>query len=70
LIRWSRRYNLLVAAGRTGHDGRAPHTIGETPRLLPGHRVLDLGCGTGTLAVALAGRVRPDGSVDWRRRFP
>jgi ubiquinone/menaquinone biosynthesis C-methylase UbiE len=37
--------------------------ICDTAKLRPGHRVLDLACGTGYPAVSAAERVRPGGSV-------
>jgi ubiquinone/menaquinone biosynthesis C-methylase UbiE len=63
LIRWPRRYDLLLAAGLAGRGGRLRTQIADTLGLVPGHHVLDVGCGTGTLAFALAGRIQPDGSV-------
>jgi ubiquinone/menaquinone biosynthesis C-methylase UbiE len=41
-------------------ENSAPHLL---PHLRPGQRVLDLGCGPGTITVDLARRVSPGGSV-------
>ena len=38
------------------------------PHLLPGQRVLDVGCGPGTITAEIADRVGPDGSVLGHRR--
>ena len=40
-----------------------PERIARSVSIAPGQRVLDVACGTGVLARALAGRVQPGGSV-------
>lgn len=63
LIRWPRRYDLLVGAALAGRGGRVRSQIADALSLNPGQDVLDFGCGTGTLTLTLAGRVGPDGST-------
>jgi ubiquinone/menaquinone biosynthesis C-methylase UbiE len=64
-IRWAGLYDSLVSpvswllgGGRTF----AQATV-ELAGLAPGERVLDVGCGTGTLALAAARQVGPQGEV-------
>jgi len=63
VIHWATVYDLTSGLlGRRGHQLRA--SIADRLQLAPGDRVLDVGCGPGRLAVVLAQRVGPTGSVN------
>jgi ubiquinone/menaquinone biosynthesis C-methylase UbiE len=63
LIHCAGLYDLAIGLlGRRGRQLRA--SIADRLNLGSGDRVLDVGCGTGRLAVVLAQRVGPNGSVN------
>ncbi len=64
LIRWPRRYDLIAAIAFAGRGRRFRAQLARQLDLRPGRRVLDVGCGTGTLTLALARVVGPNGSAD------
>jgi ubiquinone/menaquinone biosynthesis C-methylase UbiE len=62
LIHWARAYDLVNGLfGRRGR--RLRESFADDLGLQAGDRVLDVGCGTGRLAITFAGRVAPSGSV-------
>ena len=61
LIHWARVYDL--AAGLRGRR-RLRTMVADDLQLQSGDHVLDVGCGTGRLAIVLAERVGATGSVD------
>jgi demethylmenaquinone methyltransferase/2-methoxy-6-polyprenyl-1,4-benzoquinol methylase/phosphoethanolamine N-methyltransferase len=63
LIRWPRLYDLFVKVASLGGEARIRARIIAAGELEPGRRALDVGCGTGTLALAAADAVGPTGRV-------
>jgi ubiquinone/menaquinone biosynthesis C-methylase UbiE len=52
VIHWATRYDILVAVMTLGRERRFRERLLEPAHLAPGESVLDIGCGTGTLAIA------------------
>lgn len=64
LIRWAAGYDVLLGAVTLGFEKRFRRRIVAAAGLRPGQRVLDVGCGTGTLALVAAAAVGPEGRVE------
>lgn len=63
VIRTPRRYDLGLWFHSWGREGRFRAEEVRLARLRPGERVLDVGCGTGSLSIAAARVVGPTGAV-------
>ena len=64
LIHWAANYDWMFSVITLGMEGRFRRRIIESAELSAGQRVLDVGCGTGTLAIEAAKAVGPNGRVD------
>ncbi len=63
VIHWARQYDWLVKLLTLGKEKAIRETTLELAKLSPGDKVLDVGCGTGTLAIMAKGIVGPTGEV-------
>jgi len=63
VIHWANRYDLVVQIMALGQAGRLRRKTIEFARIVPGERVLDVGCGTGELALHAKERAGSAGLV-------
>src|SRR5262245_28455544 len=56
-------YDLTVWLMTFGRERKMRERWLDLARLAPGEAALDIGCGTGTLAIAAASRIAPGGAV-------
>ncbi|MDP6377521.1 MAG: class I SAM-dependent methyltransferase [Pseudomonadales bacterium] len=62
-IHWAASYDLLLNLLTFGGEGRFRQRIVDAAQFCAGNRVLDVGCGMGTLAIETAAAVGREGSV-------
>lgn len=60
---WGWRYDLLIGLATLGREQTFRRTIADLAQLHLGESVLDVGCGTGTLAIIAKGCVGATGHV-------
>lgn len=63
VIHWAARYDLLAWLLACGRERAFRERLIELASLEPGDSVLDIGCGTGTLAITATRHVGPTGAV-------
>ena len=63
VIHWAARYDLLAWLLTRGRERAFRERLISLAGLQPGNSILDIGCGTGTLAIAATRHVGPAGSV-------
>jgi ubiquinone/menaquinone biosynthesis C-methylase UbiE len=63
VLHWAARYDLLAWLFTRGRERAFRERLLDLARLEPGQSVLDVGCGTGTLAIAATRQVQPTGAV-------
>ena len=63
VVHWAARYDLFVWLMTLGRERRFRERLLEPARLKPGQSVLDVGSGTGSLAIVAKRAVGPSGSV-------
>ena len=63
VLHWAARYDLLVWLMTRGRDRAFRETLVDLARLTPGEAVLDVGCGTGSLAIVAGRKVGTTGTV-------
>lgn len=62
-IGFPRTYDLLLRIMTRGREKHYRKNLLDLADIAPGHSVLDIGCGTGTQAIAIHRQVQPGGSV-------
>jgi len=63
VVHWAAQYDVVVWLYTLGRERRFREKLIGLARLRPGDVVLDVGCGTGTLAIAAKRHVGPSGLV-------
>lgn len=62
-IRWASRYDLVTGLLLLGQEHALREMTVELAQIKPGDKVLDVGCGTGSLTIAANARAGADGKV-------